>query len=133
VAAECVESTGDCEVHGIPLKAFGNSRAKFKAEPQPLSPKLLYRRRLSHTLSHVLSHMTYDRAQPIVPPARQASNHDRILTGAGMLVSPSGCDTDGIATEARRTFMPSNVHRAAAIEDISLFREQLDPELNKRE
>lgn len=24
-----------CEAHGIPLKAFGNWRAKFKAEPQP--------------------------------------------------------------------------------------------------
>ena len=23
-----------CEAHGIPLKAFGNWRAKFKAEPQ---------------------------------------------------------------------------------------------------
>ena len=24
-----------CEAHGLPLKAFGNWRAKFKAEPQP--------------------------------------------------------------------------------------------------
>ena len=50
-----------CEAQGIPLKAFGNWRARFKAEPQPPSPKLLYRRRgLSHTLSHShrLSHMT---------------------------------------------------------------------------
>jgi hypothetical protein len=40
-----------CEAHGIPLKAFGNWRAKFKAEPQPPVRKLLYRRRgLSHTL-----------------------------------------------------------------------------------
>jgi len=28
----------------VPLKAFGNWRAKFKAEPQPLERKLLYRR-----------------------------------------------------------------------------------------
>jgi hypothetical protein len=34
-----------CEAHGIPLKAFGNWRAKFKAEPQPAVRKLLYRRR----------------------------------------------------------------------------------------
>ena len=34
-----------CEAHGIPLKAFGNWRAKFKAEPQPPVRKLLYRRR----------------------------------------------------------------------------------------
>ena len=46
-----------CEAHGIPLKAFGNWRAKFKAEPQPPVRKLLYRRGvLSHTLSHSLSH-----------------------------------------------------------------------------
>jgi hypothetical protein len=55
-----------CEAYGIPLKAFGNWRAKFKAEPQPPAPKLLYRRgglshALSHGLSHGLSHMTYDR------------------------------------------------------------------------
>ena len=33
-----------CEAHGIPLKAFGNWRAKFKAEPQLQARKLLYRR-----------------------------------------------------------------------------------------
>ena len=54
-----------CEAQGIPLKAFGNWRAKFKAEPQLPAPKLLYRRRglshsLSHRLSHSLSHMTND-------------------------------------------------------------------------
>src|SRR5712672_4274157 len=62
-----------CEAHGIPLKAFGNWRAKFKAEPQLPAPKLLYRRRgLSHTLSHSLSHMTNDLPGPIVPPARES-------------------------------------------------------------
>jgi hypothetical protein len=46
-----------CEAQGIPLKAFRNWRAKFKAEPQPPSPTLLYRRGgLSHSLSHRLSH-----------------------------------------------------------------------------
>src|SRR3979409_1842247 len=66
-----------CEAHGIPLKAFGNWRAKFKAEPQPPAHKLLYRRGrlshgLSHTLSHSLSHMTNDPlSRPIVPPARE--------------------------------------------------------------
>jgi hypothetical protein len=59
-----------CEAHGIPLKAFGNWRAKFKAEPQPPDRKLLYRRRgLSHSRRHSLSHMTC--AEPIVPPARE--------------------------------------------------------------
>jgi hypothetical protein len=72
-----------CESHGIPLKAFGNWRAKFKAEPQPSERKLLYRRGgLSHSLSHPLSHglshplcpMTYpssDLSGPLVPPARE--------------------------------------------------------------
>src|SRR5258708_37474987 len=65
-----------CEAQGIPLKAFGNWRAKFKAEPQLPTPKLLYRRRglshtLSHRLSHSLSHMTNDLPDPIVPPARE--------------------------------------------------------------
>ena len=66
-----------CEAQGIPLKAFGNWRAKFKAEPQPLERKLLYRRRglshsLSHSLSHRLGHMTNGAPVegPIVPPAR---------------------------------------------------------------
>jgi hypothetical protein len=61
-----------CEAHGIPLKAFGNWRAKFKARAAATDRKLLYRRRgLSHTLSHSVSHMTYGCAEPIVPPARE--------------------------------------------------------------
>ena len=65
-----------CEAYGIPLKAFGNWRAKFKAEPQPPVSRLLYRRRglshtLSHSVSHSLSHMTHGCAEPIVPPARE--------------------------------------------------------------
>ena len=70
-----------CEAQGLSLKAFGNWRAKFKAEPQPLPRKLLYRRgelshrlshRLSHTLSHSVSHMTNGSAELtlVVPPAR---------------------------------------------------------------
>ncbi len=66
-----------CKAQGIPLKAFGNWRAKFKAEPQPPERKLLYRRsglshRLGHTLSHSLSHMTNELpSRPIVPPPRE--------------------------------------------------------------
>jgi hypothetical protein len=60
-----------CEAYGIPLKAFGNWRAKFKAEPQPLARKVLYRRgSLSHALSHGLSH-DLPGSGPIVPPARE--------------------------------------------------------------
>jgi hypothetical protein len=72
-----------CTAQGISLKAFGNWRAKFKAEPQPPERKLLYRRggvnhslshTLSHSLSHTPSHMTYPYSLsgegPVVPPAR---------------------------------------------------------------
>lgn len=72
-----------CEAQDIPLKAFGNWRAKFKAEPEAPLRKLLYRRRgLSHTLSHTpshspshtLSHVTYPSsglpAAPLVLPPR---------------------------------------------------------------
>jgi hypothetical protein len=71
-----------CEAQGIPLKAFGNWRAKFKAEPQAVPRKLLYRRGSvshtlghtpSHRLSHTLSHVTYPSSEspaPVVPPAR---------------------------------------------------------------
>jgi hypothetical protein len=63
-----------CEAYGIPIKAFGNWRARFKAEPRPPARKVLYRRRgLSHTLSHSVSHMTNGSPMsgPIVPPARE--------------------------------------------------------------
>jgi hypothetical protein len=62
-----------CEAEGIPPKAFGNWRAKFKAEPQPAERKLLYRRRglshplsppLSHPLSHPLSQLSVLRQDP---------------------------------------------------------------------
>jgi hypothetical protein len=67
----------------VPLKAFGNWRAKFKAEPQTPARKVLYRRGtlshglshgLSHELSHGLSHgLSHDLpvSGPIIPPARE--------------------------------------------------------------
>jgi transposase len=82
-----------CESQGISLKAFGNWREKFKAEPQPPVRKLLYRRggashslshTLSHSLSHSLSHGTYPSSAPaqgpIVPPAR--AGHRRSFSEA---------------------------------------------------
>lgn len=61
-----------CEAQDIPLKAFGNWRAKFKAEPQLPECKLLYRRRgLSHTLSHSLSHpLSHNLSHMIYPSSR---------------------------------------------------------------
>jgi len=78
-----------CESQGLSLKAFGNWRAKFKAEPQPAPRKLLYRRggvshTLSHSSSHTLRHVTYpsfDRSPaPIVPPPR--AGHRRRFSDA---------------------------------------------------
>ena len=70
-----------CAAEGIPLKAFGNWRAAFKAEPQPVERKLLYRRpslshtlshSLSHPVSHSLSHVAYPSSEgPIVPRPRE--------------------------------------------------------------
>src|SRR5947209_2677617 len=68
-----------CEAEGIPLKAFGNWRAQFKAEPQPPVRKLLYRRRplslpVSPPLSPLSSPVTYPSSQPagpIVPRLRE--------------------------------------------------------------
>jgi hypothetical protein len=96
-----------CAAQGIPLKAFGNWRAKFTAEPEAPVRQLLYRRgdlshtlshRLSHTFSHTLSHtpghMAYpsfeEDRRPAIPPAmpghrRRFSETDRrhILAEAG--------------------------------------------------
>jgi len=47
-----------CEAEGIPLKAFGNWRAKFKAEPQPLPRRLLYRRARRSRRSSCRRHAT---------------------------------------------------------------------------
>jgi hypothetical protein len=91
-----------CEAHGIPLKAFGNWRAKFKAEPQLPAPKLLYRRRgLSHTLSHSLSHMTNDLPGPIVPPAREG--HRRTFSEADKrrIIEETGCRGASLSEVAR--------------------------------
>src|SRR5438552_18744649 len=68
-----------CEAERISLKAFGNWRAKFKAEPQPPQRKLLYRRggsshTLSHSSSHTLSHVPYPFSwpeRPVVLPPRE--------------------------------------------------------------
>jgi hypothetical protein len=66
-----------CEAQGLSLKAFGNWRAKFTAEPRPPARKLLYRRggaihsldhTPSHTQSHILSHVTYPCSEPPLGP-----------------------------------------------------------------
>src|SRR5258707_5129892 len=62
-----------CEAEGIPLKAFGNWRAQFKADPQPPERKLLYRRRpLSPPLSPPVS-------PPLNPPFSPVSYPSSLL------------------------------------------------------
>jgi hypothetical protein len=98
-----------CEAHGLPLKAFGNWRAKFKAEPQPPARRLLYRRgglshRLSHTFSHSVSHMTNGAPGPtlIVPPARDG--HRRTFSEADKrrIVEEAGQPGARLSEVARR-------------------------------
>lgn len=68
-----------CAAQSLSLKAFGNWRAKFTAEPEAPVRKLLWRRggvshTLGHTLSHTLGHVTYpssgEAGVPVVLPAR---------------------------------------------------------------
>jgi len=98
-----------CEAHGLSLKAFGNWRAKFKAEPQPPPRKRLYRRgALSHTLGHILSHslshMTNGSAEPtlVVPPARDG--HRRAFSEADKrrIVEEAGQPGASLSEVARR-------------------------------
>ena len=71
-----------CEAERIPLKAFGNWRAVFKAEPQPPERRLLYRRRgLSPPFSPQLS-------PPFSPPLNPGTY-------------PSSCSSSPIAARPR--------------------------------
>ena len=110
-----------CEAEGLSLKAFGNWRAKFKAEPEPPQRKLLYRRgsashTLSHSLSHTLSHMTYPSfepsSEPTVPPARPG--HRRRFSDADR------CHI--LAEAARPGASVSEVARRYGIDRRVLFR-----------
>ena len=76
-----------CVAQSLSLKAFGNWRAKFKAEPEAPARKLLWRRggvshTLGHTLSHTLGHVTYPSSGeadvPVVLPARDGHPIKRI-------------------------------------------------------
>jgi len=99
-----------CEAEDIPLKAFGNWRAKFKAEPQPPERKLLYRRRglsppLSPSLSHPLSPRTSpssSQERPIV--ARPREGHRRRFSEADKrwIVEEALQSGAGVAEMARR-------------------------------
>jgi transposase len=98
-----------CEAHGLSLKAFGNWRAKFKAEPQLPPRKLLYRRgglsqRLSHTLGHSLSHMTNGSPEPafIIPPARDGHRRSFSEADKRRIVDAAGQPGASLSDVARR-------------------------------
>ena len=98
-----------CEAQGIPLKAFGNWRARFKAEPRPPRRKLLYRRgglshRLSHTLSHSLSHMTNGSPEQmlIIPPARDGHRRSFSEAEKRRIVEQAGQPGASASEVARR-------------------------------
>jgi hypothetical protein len=99
-----------CESQNIPLKAFGNWRARFKAEPQSTAPRLLYRRRglshpLSHSLSHPLSHVTYPCSRapaPIVPPAREGHRRRFSDTDKRQILDEAAQPDASVAGMARR-------------------------------
>lgn len=59
-----------CEAHGLPLKRFGNWRAKFKAEPEVVG-KLLYRRGGGlRPMSKWARHMSNEVGPPVPDPAK---------------------------------------------------------------
>jgi hypothetical protein len=99
-----------CEAEGIPLKAFGNWRAKFKAEPQPPTRKLLYRHGglshgLSHSVSHGPGHVTYDSPPvvgPIIPPAREGHRRKFSATDKCRIVEEAARPGSSLSQVARR-------------------------------
>ena len=102
MAAKRFESAREyCEAQGISLKAFGNWRAKFKAEPQPPPRKLLYRR---GGLSHRLSHMTNGPPEQalIVPAARDGHRRSFSEADKRRIVEEAGQPDASLSEIARR-------------------------------
>ncbi len=68
-----------CELHGLPLKRFGNWRAQFKGEEMVAQAKLLWRR--GGGLRHMSSHMSDRENEPVstgyVPTALAAPDARR--------------------------------------------------------
>lgn len=101
-----------CEAHGLPLKRFGNWRAKFKDDDPPPRPKLLWRR--GGTLSHMSSHMTDRDLAPVPTIPAPAPNGRRCFSEAAKR---------RIAEEASRTGASvSAVARRYGVAPRVLFR-----------
>ncbi len=105
-----------CETHGLPLKRFGNWRAKLRHEEPAGAGKLLYRR--GGGLSHMSSHMTKEPV-PYIPSARS--------TPPGKRRRFSEADKKRIVAEANRP--GASVSEVARRYDIAarvLFRWKQD-------
>ena len=70
-----------CEAHGLPLKRFGNWRAKFKHEDPRLTGKLLYRR--GGGSEHMLEPMRSGTESPYIPSGRSSDGSRRRNFGTG--------------------------------------------------
>ena len=94
-----------CEVHGLPLKRFGNWRARFESEVAARRQGVLYRR---GGLSHMSSHMTDRDIEPIstgyIPSGRglpEARRNFR-LTDKRRIVAEATAPGASVSAVARR-------------------------------
>ncbi|MGE4059621.1 MAG: transposase [Sphingomonadales bacterium] len=85
-----------CELHGLPLKRFGNWRAQFQDDDVGRPPKLLYRRGagLKHMSKHMLNRET------VLPPRSYIPSAKSVPAGARRCFSPA--DKRRIVGEASR-------------------------------
>jgi transposase-like protein len=85
-----------CELHGLPLKRFGNWRAQFKDDDVGRPPKLLYRRGagLKHMSKHMLNKET------VLPPRSYIPSAKSVPARARRCFSPA--DKRRIVGEASR-------------------------------
>ena len=74
-----------CEAHDLPLKRFGNWRAKFKTETAAVQGKLLYRRgsSLRHMASHMSNKEIVSTSTGYVPSVKSMPDGHRNFRGAG--------------------------------------------------
>jgi len=99
-----------CEACGIPLNAFGNWRAKFKAEPQSPARKVLYRR---GSISHALRRLV------MTCRGRAPSSHPRARSSSEVQRSRQTADTSEAMRPDSRF---SEVARRHRIAERVLFR-----------
>src|SRR5680860_1383074 len=90
----------------VPLKAFGNWRAKFKAEPQPLERKLLYRR---SELGRVL-----------IKAAGSAMSERQVCSVAQMGYLPGGATRCQFEKSAGIGWPRMETRQGASVSDVSI-------------